>query len=58
MTAAIDPNGPSATLRTWLDQAQSQHADRPWAVAADLTARAATLPADSRPPRLSRTAQS
>jgi hypothetical protein len=36
-----------ATLRTWLDQAQSQHADQPLAVAAGLSARAAGLPADA-----------
>jgi hypothetical protein len=34
-------------LRTWLDQAQAQHADQPAAVADELTARAARLPADA-----------
>lgn len=47
MHTVIDPASPPDTLRHWLAQAQSQHADQPLAVAADLTARAASLPADA-----------
>jgi hypothetical protein len=44
---AIDPASPPDTLRHWLAQAQSQHADQPLAIAAGLAARAASLPADA-----------
>lgn len=47
MSTTTDHTALPATLRNWLDQAQSQHADQPLAVATDLTARAARLPADA-----------
>ncbi len=47
MNTATDPTGQPATLRSWLDQAQSQHADQPAATAAALTARAPGLPSDA-----------
>lgn len=47
MHTAVDPASPPDTLRHWLDQAQSQHADQPLAIAAGLAARAASLPADA-----------
>ena len=47
MNTATDPAGQPGTLRSWLDQAQSQHADQPLAITAALTARANCLPADA-----------
>ena len=47
MNTATDPAGQPGSLRFWLDQAQSQHADQPLAITAALTARAASLPADA-----------
>jgi hypothetical protein len=47
MNTAALPTDPPGTLRSWLDQAQSQHADQPLAIAAGLTARAAHLPASA-----------
>jgi hypothetical protein len=41
------PTGQADTLRSWLDQAQSQHADQPSAITAGLRSRAAHLPADA-----------
>ena len=47
MNTATDPAGLPGTLRSWLDQAQSQHAAQASAIATELTARAASLPADA-----------
>jgi hypothetical protein len=41
------PTGQADTLRSWLDQAQSQHADQPLAITAGLRSRAVHLPADA-----------
>ncbi len=47
MNTTTHPTGQADTLRIWLDQAQSQHADQPSVITAGLRTRAAQLPADA-----------
>ena len=47
MNTTTHPTGQADTLRSWLDQAQSQHADQPSVITAGLRTRAAQLPADA-----------
>ena len=50
MNSATNPANPASqagTLRSWLDQAQSQHADQTLATTAALSTRAASLPANA-----------